>query len=305
MKQGLRLGLALWLGTLTAFGQQAPVRPTLDREVEGKAQKALQPPPKVQAPGTEAAAQPAEAEDELKVDFLYGVVVLTDRALLKVEGVPRGKPVQVPESDPLLNSKEFKELILRHCQKPMSTRLMNQLLHEIIQFYHAHGHMLVDVLYEPQDISNGMLQITVLEGKLKQIKLQDKEGRPYTNGLSNPAVLRNSLHLKEDQPVLRRDVYADLDWLNRNPFRKVQPVFEPGGGFAQSDLLLRIEERRPIEFLAGYENTGSEVTGENRIFAGITWGKAFGIQDHIFNYQFTASPDFEGLRAHVASYTML
>src|SRR5262249_14490879 len=159
------------LGALLASGQQAPVSPTLDREVEGKARQALQPAPKVQAPGG-AAAEPADAADDLKLDFLYGVGVLTNRAQVKLEGGPRGKPLQVPESDPLLNSDAFKELILSYCQKPMSTRRMTQLLHDIIRFYHTHGHMLVDVLYEPQDISNGMLQVTVLEGKLKQIRIQ-------------------------------------------------------------------------------------------------------------------------------------
>ena len=303
MKMGLRLGIAVWLGALTASAQVAAPPPTLDREVEGKARQSLQPPPKVSAPAA-AAIQPAESEDPLTVDFLYGVVILKDRSLMKVEGVPRGKPVQVPESDRLLNSDDFKELILRHCQKPMNSRLMSELQRDIIQYYHSHGHMLVDVLYEPQDVSSGMLQVMVLEAKLKQIKMQDKDGRPYTNGFSSPLLLKKSLFQKEGQPVLTRDLYADLDWLNRNPFRKVQPLFEPGGGFAESDLLLRIDDRRPFEVSAGYDNTGSEETSRDRIFAGFNWGNVFGMHDHLFSYQFTASPDFEGLRAHVASYTM-
>ena len=303
MKLGSRLGIAVCLGTLTALAQVAAPPPTLDREVEGKARQSLQVPPKVSAP-TAAEIQPDDSEDSSKVDFLYGVVILKDRSLMKVEGVPRGKPVQVPESDRLLNSEKFKELLLRHCQKPMNSRLMSELQRDIIQYYHSHGHMLVDVLYEPQDVSSGMLQVMVLEGKLKQIKMQNKDGRPYTNGYSNPLLLKKSLFQKEGQPVLSRDLYADLDWLNRNPFRKVQPLFEPGGGFAESDLLLRIDDRRPFEVSAGYENTGSRETSEDRIFAGFTWGNVLGLHDHLFSYQFTASPDFEGLRAHVASYTM-
>ena len=307
MKLGLRLGVMVWLGTLTGLGQVAAPPPTLDREVEGKARRLLQPPATVAAPVPAAAAaadQPVGTTDLEQVDFLFGVVILKDRSLLKVEGVPRGKPVQVPESDRLLNSQKFKEIILRHCQKPINSRLMAELQREIIQFYHTEGHMLVDVLYEEQDVSSGMLQVMVLEAKLKQIRMQDKNGHPYTNGFSDPLLLKKSLFQKEGQPVLTRDVYADLDWLNRNPFRKVQPLFEPGGGFAESDLLLRIDDRRPFEVSLGYDNTGSEETGEDRLSAGFTWGKAFGLQDHLFSYQFTASPDFEGLRAHVASYTM-
>lgn len=299
----------LWVVLLSRLlvGAQATVPPpTLDREIEGKARQSLKPPPKLAVPEPDpTAVEPAETEDDLKLDFLFGVVVLTNRNQLKLEGVPRGKPVQVPEGDPLLNSEGFKEVILRHCQKPMSTALMSRLSRDIIRFYHAQGHMLVDVLYEPQDISNGMLQLTILEGKLTEIKMQDKAGRPYTNGYTDVALLKKQLRQREGAPVLNKHLDPDLDWLNRNPFRSVRPYFEPGGRFAESQLLLRVDDRRPFDVSLGYENTGSRETSEDRISAGFSWGKFLGFQDHLFGYQFTASPDFRGLRAHVATYTIL
>jgi len=51
----------------------------------------------------------------------------------------------------------------------------------------------------------------------------------------------------------------------------------------------------------GYENSGNELTGEDRYFAGFNWGNAFN-QGHILNYQITLGENFDTLNAHSFSY---
>ena len=41
-----------------------------------------------------------------------------------------------------------------------------------------------------------------------------------------------------------------------------------------------------------------------RVLAGVLWGKAFGLTDHQFSYQFIGNPGFDLLRAHSASYAV-
>lgn len=243
------------------------------------------------------------ADERLNIPFLYGVVILTNLNEVNPDGVPRGLPLQVPPGDKLLNSEEFSDLILRCCQRPMSTALMQELQTNIIRFYRKHDRPLVDVLcLTDQPITNGVLQLVVLEGKLGQVKVQDTKGAPYTNGWSSEKWIREAVRFREGDRIATRKLVEDLDWLNRNPFRKVRPLYEPGRELAQSDLLVRVDDRLPFTAGVGYENTGTPETQEGRILAGFTWGKAFGLHDNLLSYQFVASPDFDSLLAHVGSY---
>jgi hemolysin activation/secretion protein len=89
--------------------------------------------------------------------------------------------------------------------------------------------------------------------------------------------------------------------MNMNPFRSVQPVFAPGGVAGETDVVLRVQDRFPVRVYTGYENSGNELTGEDRWLFGLNWGNAFGL-DHQLNYQYTTSDDFSTVQAHTVSY---
>jgi len=93
----------------------------------------------------------------------------------------------------------------------------------------------------------------------------------------------------------------DISWMNVNPFRSVQPVFAPGSRDGETDIVLRVEDRFPVRVYTGYEDSGNDLTGEDRWLFGVNWGNAFGL-DHQLNYQYTASDDFGSVMAHTASY---
>jgi hemolysin activation/secretion protein len=69
-----------------------------------------------------------------------------------------------------------------------------------------------------------------------------------------------------------------------------------------TSILLRVDEQRQWSADFGYENSGSRITSEDRLIAGVTWGKAFGLTDHQFRYAFTCDPSLDLLRVHSAQY---
>src|SRR5690606_33392732 len=71
----------------------------------------------------------------------------------------------------------------------------------------------------------------------------------------------------------------------------------------ETDVILRARERRPWRVYAGADDTGNELTGNIRLFAGVNAGNVWG-RGHQANYQFTASDDLERLRAHSGSYVV-
>ena len=237
------------------------------------------------------------------VAVINGMVIVNSAKDVNPDGVPV-KPGLTVKDNALLESPKFYAQVARwYLKQPMDDETMRGLQREIILYFRAHDRPLVDVLYPEQDVSNGMIQIIVLEGRLDQIKVQDKQGRPYTNGWSGVKFLHNSIRLRTNDVIVESRMVEDLDWLNRNPFRKVEAVYEPDKvEFGKTSVLLRVEEQRQWSADLGYEDSGNRITSDDRITAGVTWGKAFGVMDNQFRYAFTFDPSLEALRAHSASY---
>lgn len=95
----------------------------------------------------------------------------------------------------------------------------------------------------------------------------------------------------------------NLNWLNRNPFRRVGTVHRRGEAPGDSELVLRVQDRRPWRVYAGYENTGTELTGEDRLLAGFNLGNLLQ-RGHRLSYQGTRSMESSDFIAHSANYTV-
>jgi hemolysin activation/secretion protein len=103
--------------------------------------------------------------------------------------------------------------------------------------------------------------------------------------------IRDDVRLRPGQPVDARKLSDDLDWLNRNPFRRVEAVFSPGDALGATNLDLRVTQTKPWQVYAGYANSGSSGTGYDRYLLGGQVADLI-VPDSLVSYQFTASPDF-------------
>lgn len=63
------------------------------------------------------------------------------------------------------------------------------------------------------------------------------------------------------------------------------------------------EREKPYYFFSGAENTGNELIGNQRIFAGFQLGNILN-QDHLATYQYTTSNEFDTLQAHYLNYSL-
>lgn len=109
------------------------------------------------------------------------------------------------------------------------------------------------------------------------------------------------MRLRPGDPIDSQKLLDDLNRVNHNPFRQVDAQFKQGAQIGQSDIILQSQEAFPLRLYTGYENSGTKLTGEDRLLAGFNWGNALGL-DHQLNYQYMTDPDFEFVKAHSASY---
>jgi hemolysin activation/secretion protein len=78
-----------------------------------------------------------------------------------------------------------------------------------------------------------------------------------------------------------------------------------GGEFrgGETDLLVQVEEKMPFSVLGGFENTGNELTGDERLLAGFTYYDMWNL-DHRFSYFFLSANQIQDFSAHTVSYEM-
>ena len=191
---------------------------------------------------------------------------------------------------------KFAAHYLPYLGQPVTRSQLNDLVRSIIVYYRHHDRPVVDVAVPAQDITNGVLQVVVLEARVGRVNVAGN--RWFSSG-----EIREGVYVRPGDPIDARQLQANLDFLNQNPFRTTDIVYRPGEKLGQTDLTLQTRDRFPARVFVGYEDSGDIETGIDRYFAGFNYGDLFGLGQQL-NYQYTTSGNFDSLRAHSGSYVI-
>ncbi len=179
--------------------------------------------------------------------------------------------------------------------EPLSMELIKKIQKQLVLYYRDQGRPVVLVEIPPQDLTWGVLQLRVIEGKLGEIASKG-------NCWFRDEVLTRQIRLQEGGSIDSRCLTEDLAWLNRSPFHRTEAIFTPGKGEGRTDLELVTHDRFPLRAYAGADNTGARVSERTRIWAGFDWGFAFKT-DQILSYQYSCAPDLSQFQSHTVHYT--
>ncbi|MDN3506701.1 MAG: ShlB/FhaC/HecB family hemolysin secretion/activation protein [Simkaniaceae bacterium] len=199
----------------------------------------------------------------------------------------------LPPSDPTPLRNELQRILIGH--HPTEERLA-QAEAAITNFYKDNCHPLVLVRIPEQNISDGILKIEVKESTICRVTF-------CGNCYYDECQLRKYICAQEGEYLDIGLLEKDLVWINRNPFRDVFLVMQPGDEDYTTNLQFVTKDYRPYRFFAGSDNTGYEATGEYRLFGGIRLGNLFNL-DHQLSYQYTTSTDFGRFFAHTGQYVI-
>lgn len=226
---------------------------------------------------------------------LRGLVFVSSQSEIKPEGVSiTGLQLS---SVPLLDTPAFRGKLETRLGKPLTLGGLQEITREAVLTFRAADRPIVDVSAPEQNIHSGTIQMLVTEGRLGQVKA---EGNRWFASKQ----LTDEVRATPGGSISGSALLDDLVWLNQNPFRRVDLVFARGAESGETDIILRTQDRRPWRVFGGYDNSGTPLTDEDRLFAGFNWGDVFGL-GHQLNYQFTTSPDLEKMVAHSGSYVAL
>ena len=228
------------------------------------------------------------------VEALKGLVFIDEPEELDPAGRPDASGIVIHKFD-VPDQADFEQRFQSFLQQPVSLYLLDQITREVVRFYREHDHPVVDALaLEGQDITEGVVQIAVILGKRGEVKVEGAEH-------FSEEKLASTIRLQEGETITLTPLEQDIAWLNNNPFRSVDVLFERGEAFGQTDIVLDVEDRYPLRVYGGVEDSGTEISGKQRWLGGFNWGNAFGL-DHQLNYQFTSSFETRELNAHSFNY---
>lgn len=216
--------------------------------------------------------------------------------VISATDAPSGGPAGVSFSGlSVANQEDLRQLLRPFLNRPLTEQSLLTLTEIIVSHYEENDRPVVDVWVPPQrESQKDTLLVRIVEGKVGQVQLRE-------SSYFNNERLSSALQLQSGQLLRASTLTETTAWLSRNPFRRAKLFAAAGAGEGEADLVFALDEKRPWRTYLGYENSGTQATGESRFLLGGVWGNAFE-QDHILAYQATLGSDPAQFQAHGLSW---
>ncbi len=243
----MRLLLAICL-VATARGQSLPgVEP---RVPEAPVTESL--------PPVRAAAQET-ASAELLAGSLERILLVSPEGGEEMElapGLMASRSLEIP------SPRTLGARLRRWLGQPLTVGGLATLADEILVHYDGEGFPVVSLEAPEQDLSSGVLRLVIEIGRYGEVGVS----RPKHG---DPEALRKGLLLRRGDPVRRAELDEQVAWYGRTVFRQPRIFVSPGLAPATADLLIGFEESRPWRVSTGFENSGPDLLGRDRLLLGV------------------------------------
>lgn len=194
----------------------------------------------------------------------------------------------------ILPEPEIRDVIARYASRELSDVDMEALRGELTELYVARGFITSGAVLPDQDFADGVLVVQLIEGRIRNVDVAGTERL-------RPRHVARQLVPDPGDPVEVRSLEARLQRLQADPWiRSVHAELRPGAQLGESDLLVRVEERRPYRLQLGGSNHRSPSIREWNGSAASDFANALGIGDVV-----SVRGEFgEGLRDVTANLTV-
>ncbi|MDP8216623.1 MAG: ShlB/FhaC/HecB family hemolysin secretion/activation protein [Candidatus Kaelpia imicola] len=156
--------------------------------------------------------------------------------------------------------------------RELSLREIYKIANLITDLYRKNGYITSRAYIPPQSLSEGALEIRVLEGKMGNLEIKNNK---YF-----------SIKLIESKISLKKEEYFNFDILrkglikiNEHPDRSARAVLVPGKAPGETDIVLEVEDNLPFHVGFNYDNFGSRYIGRDRLALNIDHNNITGHDD--------------------------
>ncbi|MEP6897818.1 MAG: ShlB/FhaC/HecB family hemolysin secretion/activation protein, partial [Rhodanobacter sp.] len=248
-----RLSLAVTLGLLalpvfaqsTSQGLQSQGTP----QIPANDQAAPLPQPQ-QLPGTPAVTA-AQTSFVLRSVVFKGASVFSDAQLQAIAANRIGKPVTLGDLDALAQ--------------------------QITALYRGAGYVFATAVVPVQEVQNGTVEISVIEGRLGQMKVEIDPKAP----ISEERIRAMLAPLQQGQPLNGKVYERTMLLLSDLPGIKAQSSLSSGAEAGTTDLTVKIARTAPLNVSLGLDDFGTREAGTLRGGGSVRWNSPFGIGDNL------------------------
>ncbi|RCJ19562.1 peptide ABC transporter permease [Nostoc minutum NIES-26] len=206
---------------------------------------------------------------------------------------PPLQPTPTPEASPTPTSESirvekiqvtgstiFNAETLNAITKPVEGRSvtldeLSNVANAITQLYLNKGYITSRAILVDQKITNGVVEIRVIEGSLEKIEIQG------TKRL-NPNYVRSRISLGAGKPLATANLEDQLRLLRTDPlFSNVEASLRPGTNLGQSILVVRVTEADPFYGTLSIDNYSPPSIGSERLGVSAAYRNLTGMGDEI------------------------
>lgn len=173
---------------------------------------------------------------------------------------------------------------------------MRALAARIREYYHRHGYFLAQVYLPPQDVTDGVLRLEVVEGQYGQVSVRNR------TALADSVATRVLGDLTAGSTVNNATLEQRLMLLSDLPGVQVKSALTPGSASGTTDLLIDLTPSARWGASLEADNHGNAFTGANRLGASLVVHEPLGYGDQV---QVRALSAGEGLAFGRAAYQTL
>ncbi|MGL4540493.1 MAG: ShlB/FhaC/HecB family hemolysin secretion/activation protein [Candidatus Rhabdochlamydia sp.] len=235
--------------------------------------------------------------DEERTDSLIQMPIKAIILVSSEDQINTSKYTQIEGIQVKLNSpgclEQLVDALSVYLEKPLTEEILCEIEQSIFSYYYETRYPFVIIEFPKQDVTDGVLHIVVCESTLGEICIEPNEGYAVHK-------IMDYMRLCPGEGINESILFNDVAWLNRNPFRQIDIVYQPGSEECTTDILLKANARKRFRLYGGVDNTGVKTIQRERFFAG------FNLTDYqqMLTYQYTSSFNTRRFQAHSLQYTL-
>lgn len=149
---------------------------------------------------------------------------------------------------------------------------INQLTHAVSDWYISRGYITSRAFLTEQDLRSGDLHLSILEGKLEKIRIDNAPEREIK--MTFPGLEGKILNL--------RDIEQGMEQINRSRTTPVQIEILPGKNQGWSIVHLSATPERPVSGAISFDNSGQKSTGVGQVNGSLIGHNLLGLADSWF-----------------------
>ncbi|WP_135079441.1 ShlB/FhaC/HecB family hemolysin secretion/activation protein [Terasakiella sp. SH-1] len=174
----------------------------------------------------------------------------------------------------LLSNIEKARLLAPYLSRCITLAQVDELLRSITNLYTDKGYVTTRGFVPPQDIADGSLELTIVEGFVEGYELHDDKSRKNWR-------LKTAFPGTLDRPLNLRDIEQGLDQINRLKSNNAKMKLEPGSRQGATMVKIENQSSKPWHVTMGFDNSGKIATGVQQATGSLGIDDLLGINDYL------------------------